>query len=248
MARAQLCGPVICYPRREDTQGDGFLDLLKHLYAEDTYRHDRGVAETLDSILIPAAELLGRQRTEEDARPLVDLAEQMGVSPYRVRLAMSRAAARQGNRDDAARYASEYLTGTDASRLEQATLTRTLDGDLRSAALRSKFRQLVDLEREGKTDAVLRQELTGQLWQEDDIGALAEGYRSLAEVRPEDAESLYQYAGALTQLGELPEAQRVLARAAAVSPAEIGKRLQANMARFALLRVYHTQHPDDGQG
>lgn len=244
-ARAQLSGAVFCYPRRPDPPETGLLDLVERVANGHDAPHDPGIGLAFNEILLPTSELLRRQHGGDDARRVAELAELVGSEDARIWLALSRAAARQGNRDAAARYATEYFADTATEPADREAVQKSLEDELRSGALRNEFGRIVELSRQGKQTTGLRDEVTRQLWMEDDVFTLAEGYSVLSDQNPADLDALYQCAAALTQVGNLDEAQRRLAKAALASPAVISQRLQGDAGRFSLLRVYHTRRPPD---
>lgn len=242
-ARAKLNGLVLVYPcegpptRHELDTGFGALAATPK---------DPGIADTLARLLLPLADNARAQGWAEESLQLAKRAVELGPRSPSPMLAVLRAEARNGQKDKALEHAERYLQlapDSDAANDLQECITQ----DLRRHALERDF--IAAIAGETLADADKRQETAEQLWLNDELVILRQGYESIIEAHPDDLDALYQLAAAYTQLGELPLARNTLQtwiQSARVEPGAVAKHLEQD-GRFALLQSYPgPDNEDDG--
>ncbi len=238
-ARAQVCGAVLTYPRRPETVSSELEEVVQRVYAQDAYRSDPGTRDALTMVLLPVSEVSRCQGHGEDAMAVADLVSKINPESPEAHLAKSRAAALMGDREEAARYASSYMSLSQGKLEAGDAVTAAIQVEIQTGALRKQFEKIVAEGKAGAKTFPTRNAVAAQLWAQDDLFVLAKGYRELSESDPNDVDALYQYAAAMAQLGHLADAQTLLAKAAKMNPIAVGQRLQEDYGRFALLIIYH---------
>jgi len=239
--RAAIAGLTLAYPRPTAPLDDAHnkaTDILDDQPSEAFF--DPYLARTLTTVLRPLIQAARRQDLSELSFELVmamlDLdADQLTIDGIR-------RAARGGDKEEALRYAAEYLEDADTgSHVEdlQAVIAEELD----ACALEAGFMALVNAEARDAPDLDARTEMAARLWEADALSLLVRGYSQILERSPEDADALYQLAAAYTQLGDLSKASDMLERwltCAGLPPRGAAEQLHKD-GRFVLLRHYHSE-------
>ncbi len=238
-ARAQLSGVVFCYPRRADPAPSALRDTVERLCAGEEYRSDPDFGETLARLMLPISDLIRDQGDAEEAQLLVQSLAAIDPAAPGPPLGLARAAARLGNREEAARYAEAYALAAQADNGSQRRLLHTIESDFRSAALAQQFLDVIAIGMSGVRNDEARERLSRRLWDEDEVFVLARGFHALVRHNPTDVDALVQAGAAYAQLGDLPEALELLRKAAELNPIHTYELLQVDPGRFALLKVQH---------
>lgn len=237
-ARAQASGCVIIYPHQQATSAPAPETLAAQLYERPEYRTDPAIRRTLSQILLPLSESARNQKNVREAARLAQHAALLSPEPPGARLALARAAARDGKKWSAIEYASACFPLM-ATREKMDESIKLIEADVHRARLEQRFQKFLIQGPEHFADpAEERRRLTDELWEVDELAVLAEGYEYIVEDSPEDHEALFEYAAALAQFGDLGHARSALerwSRLAQLSGSEVARILEED-GRFALLK------------
>ena len=177
-------------------------------------------------------------RDRGDANKAIDLANRalpFGPRNPAVHLALSRSEAREGRRDQAERHVRAYLgLATQAGAADQ--VLADIEQALQIYSLDAQFTQGIEAV-PAVESLEQRSEVTGQLWQFDQIETLNRGYAKLLAQKPNDVGLLYERAAIQAQLGDLQAAGQTLRRwqtAGAYSDETLKARINLD-GRFALI-------------
>mgnify|MGYP005839453011 CR=1 FL=1 len=237
VARVRVSGTVLVFPAHSMPRTDPEVHvgaLVREALHTARTKSDPGAAHSVAALLVPLSANARKQGNLEDATRWARAALVAEPSNASAHLALVRAAARSGDRDQALVHAQGYV----ASVLEEdaagiaATAIQT-DLDLWAYAERT-----TDLVRGDPVDPAVYTEfnaLTAFLWRGYEFRQLTQLYESILSARPSDAFTLYQLAAAQAQLGELDSANMLLMKAIELAPSLVVRNLKED-GRFVLLK------------
>ncbi len=238
-ARAAVNGLVQVYPRVEAPLTDSFEAWLALHQTEDVMTRDPELARAFSRILLSLSATCRAQNRGEEATRLAALATQFEHGNAKAWIALARAAARNGYRDDAEVYSSTGLRIGDGNAEETEAI---LERDLESYDLVADY--IADLKDWSALpeDRLRRQKMAADLWGRDEIAVLAVLMKRELELEPPTAPNLYEVAATQAQLGDFPSARAHLRDAIALAPEKVADRLRGD-GRFVLLQLDHLPSP-----
>ncbi|MBM3288793.1 MAG: hypothetical protein FJY92_01445 [Candidatus Hydrogenedentes bacterium] len=232
-ARGQRSGVVLHYPRTANREPRPIDSAVPTGTAAAWV--DPELAKTAVALLLPLAEAGRRQDDPAGSARIAQLARSYGANDAGAWLASARAAAREGKREQAVEFSSNYIRLAPSERDTQVFLD-LIEEDLRRNRLATEF-HAAGLSQDPSTDArKQRMDLAKQLWGLDEVTVLSETYTKAIANGPEDIELLYEGAAAAAQLGDLNAARERLGRAVQIDSFAIWGRLQVD-GRFFLLEA-----------
>jgi len=238
-ARAAINGLVQVYPRVEAPLTDSMEAWLAMKMTAGFQAGDPELANAFTQILLSLSETRRAQNQSEDATRLAALATQYEQGESRAWMALARAAARNGSREDADLYSA---TASGASEEDAHIAATLLTRDYDAYELISKYQSGLDDDPGDPDSRYRRQQIADDLWDIDEIAVLADFMEQELLLEPVTARNLYELAAAYAQLGDLTEARRHLREAIALAPDEVESHLQSD-GRFVLLELDHLPSP-----
>jgi tetratricopeptide (TPR) repeat protein len=243
-ARAQMTLPYLQYPRPEAQwrlEQEGAW--RPYFTGEALAAGDPGMAGALSRLYIHLSEAARLQGRTTEAATWAERALQAGDEPTRAMLESALAAARTGDARRAQELAEGYLRALAPGETPPdvpGLVARALDAH----ALEERLDALLEEGPMNRERNATWDELVRELWEEDQIAALARAYDDAALRRLPSVDIYYQKAAVHAQLGEVRQARFMLSRAAEMAPRDVAGKL-ANDGRFALL-ITDEGKPADG--
>lgn len=238
-ARAEINGLVQVYPRVEAPLTNSIEAWLALKAANSDVLRDPELSGAITQVLLSLSATRRAQNQGEEATRLAELATQYGKGDARAWIALARAAARQGSREEAQVFST---TGLRIGGVNAMEVTDMLVRDFDAYELVSMYQaKLVEKSIE-PSDREARQQMAADLWVFDEIAVLDEFMEFELALEAPSAPNLYEVAATKAQLGDFAAARVHLLDAIALAPDDVAGHL-AEDGRFVLLQLDHQPSP-----
>jgi len=237
--RSAINGLVQVYPRVDVPLTDSFEAWLALKTTTNLRANDPELAGAFADILLSLSATYRAQNRTEEAIRLAALSTQYQPSDARAYMALARAAARDGNREDAKLFSETGLRIGKGNTVETAA---TLLEDYEVFDLISTYQSDLDEDTKENDGKQRRQKLAEELWLHGAITVIADFMDEEVAREPVAARNWYELAAAKAQLGEFAAARQYLRDAMTLSPDEVREHLDGD-GRFVLLEFDHIPSP-----